>query len=227
VTNPPTESSSAELAPVPAVAPAAPKRWQVGLRTLFLLMAAVAVWLALFVNRQQIAILETRIEVGRKLAHVLIIDDPKKVAVVKMDELWMDDNRWDVHLPPGQYRICLATRKVDDHGFPLKQESRPIPAGRHRLALELRQEGETCQLRVKCDGSELLAIVERKEWASRGSTGGGEFSTSEQLPADKPVVLYRRRYMIQTSTGQFNTPPGPTEGLLLWIEPMAGSKPSP
>jgi hypothetical protein len=202
------------------------KRWQVGLRTLFLLMAAIAVWMTVIINRRQNTYLEARIRAMRPLAHELLVDDASKIAVVRMDELWMDDNRWDLHLPPGSYRLCLATRKVDDKGLPDAVKTVPIPSGRHRLALEQRQDGDLWHIRVLLDGAELLAVEETKDWASSSSTGGGDYSLSQQLPPDRPAVLFRRRYMQTDAQGRSQTPTVPSEGLILWIEPAAGSKPS-
>jgi hypothetical protein len=219
---------SPETEPAPA-APTLrrPARWQLGIRTLSLMMALIAAWLAVFINYRQIGVLNTRITAARALARELVVDDPTRFAVVKLNELWMDDNRWDLYLPPGQYRICLGTRDVPDRGFPARFVSSPLPAGRHRLALELRLDQETWKFRVKSDDSEILAIDEGKEWASRSSSGGGEFSASEQLPADQPLLLYHRRYMIKDSSGQFQSTQGPTEGLVLWIKSVPAAKPSP
>jgi hypothetical protein len=203
-----------------AVPPRRSGRWQVGIRSLFLLMAVVAVWLAVVINCQQSAYLEDRIRVMQPIARELIVDDPSKVAVVRLDDLWMDENRWDVHLPPGNYRLCVATRKVGYDGLAPMVESAPIAPGRHRLGLEIRQKGENWRIRVTSDGAELRVIEETSDWASSSSMGGGDYSTSTQLPAGEPVILYRRRYL-QDGPAEIGSrePDGPTEGLLMWIEP--------
>jgi hypothetical protein len=205
-----------------AVSVPRPGRWQVGLRTLFLLMAVVAVFLAVVINRRRSTELESRIRVMQPLARELIVDDPGKIAVVRLNDLWMDEDRWDIHLPPGNYRLCVATRGVDQKGFAPVVRSAPIAPGRHRLGMVLRRKGENWQIPVTSDGSELLTVEETKDWARSSSMGGGDFSTSTQFPADQPNILYHRRYMLDGPTGIDSTmPEGPTEGLMIWIEPVA------
>ena len=46
---------------VPAARRHGRKPWQVGLRTMFLLTAAIAVWITFFINRRENAVLESRI----------------------------------------------------------------------------------------------------------------------------------------------------------------------
>jgi hypothetical protein len=206
-----------------------PKRWQLGLRTLVLLMAVIAVWMTVVANRRRNTVLETRIRTMRPLAHELKIDDLSQIAVVKLDELWMDDERWDLFLPTGEYRVCVATREVGKQGLVASRKSAPIKAGKHRLALEFRREFDRWPIRVTSDGSELLAFEETKDWGASGSSSGaGDYSQSTQLPADQPLVLYRRRYMVKL-VGQASSvePTGPAEGLLMWIEPVGGRKLTP
>jgi hypothetical protein len=200
-------------------------RWQVGLRTLFLLMAVVAAWLAVVINRRQSTYLESRIGVMQPIARELIVDDPGRIAVVMLDDLWMDENRWDLHLPPGNYRLCVATRGIVEQGLAPVVRSAPIAPGRHRIGMVLRRKGENWQIPVTSDGAELLTVEETKDWARSSSRGGGLYETSTQFAADQPTILYHRRYLLDGPTGIGSSmPDGPTEGLLIWIEPVAGPK---
>lgn len=211
-----------------AARPPGRRWWQVGLRTLLLLTAALAVWMAFFINRRQNAVLEARIGAMVPLAHELIVGDEKKIAVVKLEEYWYDENRWDLYLPRGRYRLCLATRDLTDAGLPPALRSVPIAAGLHHLALEQWQDQDAWRITVTGDGAEKLSVVEPKEWnPGRGSTGGGQYPVSEQLPPDKPAVLFRRRFMREDCKGRMTTPSGPSEGILLWIEPMSGPDAKP
>ena len=214
LSRPPDPIADAASADRPAM-----KRWQVGLRTLFLLTAVIAVLLAVLVNRQQIRSLESRIKAMRPLARELEVDDASKIAAVKLNDLWMDEDRWDLYLPAGSFRICLATREVKDDGLAPVRKSGLIRPGRHRLAMDQWQDGELWRVKVTCDGSELFAIEEPKEFTGNGSRGGGEYSSSTQFPEDQQVILYRRRFMRPDGTGQSEVPKGPSDGLMIWIEP--------
>ncbi len=147
---------------------------------------------------------------------------------MKREELWFDENQWELYLPPGAYRLCMATRQIDNHGLAPVVKSVPFFAGRHRLALEQRDLKSGWRVVVTCDGAERIVAEEPKGWdEGSGSTGGGEFSTNAQLPADQPVVLFRRRFSKRVpgqAGSSSQTPNGPTEGLMLWIEPAVGSK---
>jgi hypothetical protein len=216
----PAALSSAEASSGDATAPRR-GRWQVGIRTLVLLTAACAVWLTFFVNRRHNAMLESRIRAMTPLAHELSVEDEKKIAVVKLDELWMDDNQWDLHLPPRAYRVCVATREITGGTFPPAAKSAALRPGRHRLVLVQERKDAMYHISVVCDGTPLVTVDEPKEWnPGVGSAGGGEFSTNQQMAADKPLVLYRKRFMHPTTKRFSTVPVGPSEGLMVWIEPL-------
>lgn len=197
---------------------------QVGLRSLFLLVAAIGVWTSYFINLREINSLNARITTVRPLARDLVIDDPSQVAVVKLQEMWYDENRWDVYLPEGQYQVCIATREITEDGIARASNRKPIPSGRHRIAFE-QQDGTTGRrLVVNLDDAKLLSVEESSDWdPGRGSVGGGQFSVSEQSPANQPVVLFRRRFMLLQSGSVSSTPTGPVNGILLWIERTNGA----
>jgi hypothetical protein len=203
-----------------------PKRpkWQIGLQSMFLLVTAVAVWTVYFSNRSAIRHLEERIESMRPLARELVVKDGEQFAIVKLEQHWYDENLWSVYIPTGEFRLCLATRDVDDTGFPPAFSSAPLAPGRHVLELdELSQDSasgnQNWRVAVQCDGHEILSAKEPKEWyPAVGSSGGGQFDTMDQQPADKPLVLFRRRFTQPGPGGRSTTPSGPADGIMLWIE---------
>src|SRR6185436_19468712 len=113
------------------------------------------------------------------LARELLVEDAKKIAVVKLEEMWIDENQWELHLPDGRYRLCLATREVDRDGFAPVVKSAPLEGGRHRIALMQKRDDAIHRITVTRDGQALLSAEEPKEWdPGRGSEGGGLFALS-------------------------------------------------
>ena len=203
-------------------------RWQVGIRTLVLLMAVIAVAMTVIVDRRQSTALEARIRAMAPLAHELKIVDVNQFAAVKLENLWMDDNRWDVYLPAGEYRLCVATREVGKERVPRPGKSARIKSGRHRLELGFQRQGDLWPIRVASDGEELFAFNESKEWGLSGSsTDPTNFSVSTQQSTGRPLILFHRRYYIMNRQGIADEPPTPSDGLILWIEPVNAPKPSP
>lgn len=200
--------------------PPGPAPWQFGLKTAILITAAVAVWSAAFVNRRQSARLSSRIAALRPLASELVVEDQDQIALLKLETLGRIDNRWDLHLPAGSYRVCLATSAIDAEGFAPVAKSAPIAPGLHRLELKVAREDETRRITVASGGATLLEVVVPKEWEA----GGGESDVSQSRitppwPADKPLILIRRRNSPAASAA------GPIDGLLLWIEPAEPTQP--
>lgn len=187
-------------------------------------MAAIGVWTAYFVNRRTNESLDKRIAALKPLARELEIKDPNKIAVVKCEELWYDENQWDLYLPSDGFRLVVATRQIDGEGQPAVNKSVPLPAGKCRLELTQTDVQTGFEVKVTRNGQELLKVEEEKGWdPGGGSSGGGQYTISEQFPPDKPVVLFRRRFTVPTKlpsgATSHQSPTGPANGLILWIEP--------
>ncbi len=209
----------------PPADPPIRRRWQIGMRTLFLLICAVAVWLGVVMNREKTRAMQARLDVIRSLARELEVEDPARIAIVKKQDQWMDEDRWDLYLPEGSYRICMATREVGDTGFAPVIKSVPIAPGRHRLALDQRTQGKVWRAVLTCDGSEQLTIEEPETFTGDSSTNSNEVSISEQFPPERPVVLSRRQFSDSKSGVGSGAPNGKSDGLMVWIEPDPGAQP--
>jgi hypothetical protein len=200
--------------------------WQVGLRTLFLLITAVAVWTVYFANRGAIRHYEERIAAMRPLVRELTVADVTKFAVIKQEPYWYDENRWELHVPPGNYRLCLATRDIDETGFPPVVQSTSLAPGRHVLALEQTKTEQGWRVAILDGDREILSHDEPQAWyPAVGSSGGGQFDSLAQQSASEPLVLFRRRFTQPQPGGRSTTPTGPADGVMLWIGPEGEDSP--
>lgn len=193
---------------------------QWSLQTLLLLTAAVAVWVAYFRLRQQIPRLEQQIASMQQMARELLVQDEKQIAVVMLPQMWFDESRWEIHLPQGEYMMRLATREIDEKGFAPAVGETLIGAGRHRIELMQSDEGNGRTITVMVDDQPSIEAEEGSDWdPSHGCSGGSEFGNCTHLSPHEPLILFRRRFYRRTKTGQNTAPKGPTDGLMLWIEP--------
>jgi len=224
MTNEPTAEPTVEggSAPFASLTRSSRRRWwQFGLRTTILVVAIAAVAMTVVNDRRRIPVLKDRIAALKPLARELSIDDPSQVAVVKLDELWYDENQWDVYLSPASaYRFCIATRAIDLDGMSPSSHATPLAGGRHLIAFERTQDdSKAWHLVVTFDGKPALKVDEPADWDWGVGWGDSGFpGVSRQLPLDRPVELFRRRFMVTTGDGSSTTPDGPCPGVLLWIE---------
>jgi hypothetical protein len=222
--------------PMPTAAPAAQatnqprrRRWQWSLTTLLLVTAAVAAWTAWYRATDEADHLQREIATMEALTRKLVVDDPGQYAVVKLLENWNDENRWRIHLPPGEtYELNLATEQVDEKGFPEPDRQFALPPGEHQLELiTTGKKGKNWRVEILVDDKTVIEVDKAADWQSGngwGETGG--FSRSEQLPLTSPLVLKRRRFMRPQANGSWQTTPDPAPGILLWIESSQFKQPA-
>ena len=193
------------------------KRWQFNIRLILLAMAALGVWMAVVVNRRAIPRLQRRVDSIRPLLNrELQVKDESQIAIVNSEETWYDDNEWQVYLPSSGYQLSLATQQIDLKNTPAAGQTAPLPAGRFRLKLTQEQHDGGWRVMVTKDGEELLKIDEPLAFRpDRLTIGGTHFTTSRQFKPSETVVLFRR-----PSLRNSLSPTKPSEGLLLWIEPV-------
>ena len=186
-----------------------------------LAITAVATWTAYWQTHQHTLRLQQQLPGLRNLARRLRVDDPDQYAVARQHELWNDDFRWRVYLPPEhQYDLRLAAEEVKGAGLAPVAAERSIAPGEHELQLTCEKVDDQWRIRVLVDGEQYLSETRPGEWnGGQGSSGGAEFTTSEQEVLSQPLVLYRCRFMVPNSQNpnNWNTPSGPSNGLLLWI----------
>ena len=85
---------------------------------------------------------------------------------------------------------------IDQQGKPSEFKSKALKPGRHRIMLMKQRNDEGWKVNVWTDDSVFLTVNEPREWGDLSrSFGSDQFSISEQLPADKPVILFRRHFL--------------------------------
>ena len=181
------------------------------LRTVFLLTAAVAVWLAYFLCSNGVARFKEQIPLMQAVAPELVVEDPQRIAVLSLPPIAMRGWRWDVYLPDGEHWLRLATRDIPRDGLPSPVGQVRLPEGRHRIALKLSRNPGGARLAVLVDGDIAVDAREGPKWAAPREY---EWGVKKELPAMEPVVLYRGGYRTNTSPRD--------DSLLLWIEPARG-----
>lgn len=204
-------------------------RWQFGLRAMLTLTALVAVWTAHVNNVREIHSLEGRIDALRPLVRDLDIPDPSFFAFVKLDALWFDDNRWDLYVPDGPFRVCLATRGIEWAGFPADFRWRPLSPGRHTMELRQSGDADAPRISVLVDGSPLMEAVETKDWSPNADTSTSEMSQGNAASwgRERCMFSFRRRFLVPQGDGSSAAPAGPGNGTLLWIERYDPDAPGP
>lgn len=204
-------------------------RWQFGLRAMLAVTALVAVWTAHVNNLREIHRLEGRIESLVLLVPELVVVDPSRFALVRLEDRWYDEHRWELFIPEGRFVLKLATRGVGQTTFPADHRSASIPSGRHLLELRQSESGDGRRIDVLVDGSPLLQAVEPADWSPRvgwSSSGMGD-GRSEPRRTDEPLILLHVRFheRIEDASGWLARPPAnPCNGIMIWIE-RAGEGP--
>ncbi len=188
---------------------------QWNLRTMFSLTAVMAVWIAYSCLLLQNARLQQEITLMQEWDGELLIKDTEQIAVVRLPETWNDENRWDIHLPEGEYVMRLATREIGEQGLAPVVEETVVNSGKHRIELLQSDEGEYRRIAVMVNDRSLIKTAEASDKKTVGSSVLAGLSTCTQFPPQEPVVLYRRRFipgMGVNMVGYIGN------GLLLWIE---------
>ncbi len=196
-------------------------RLQVGLRHILLLTLCVGAWVAHWTSLSHIAKLKPRLATLQKLAPELIVSDPSRIAIVRLESNWYSETRWDMYVPSSNFQLCLATRDIAESGYPDPYENIPLPKGLYELQIEEVTQPDGYRIRVTQNEKLLLDIVETLTLGSHGSSSSYRSGPSLQFDGSTEIDLLRRRLMVPMpgSPGSSQTPTGPTNGVLLWVKP--------
>ena len=197
--------------------------FQVGLSTLLLLTACIAVWWYDWSNRREIAQLESRLITMRPLVRELVVKDHEHIAVIQKQPTTYDEAVWHIYIPNDSLSLCSATRGLAmPNGDEVKRvppaAKAPLAAGRHMLELRVDSEKEDSVVRVLVDDEVVIETREPSSWKEgSGSRGGAHFSSQTDHLPGSPLVLFSRVYSEKwVHVGP--RAPSRGNGVRLWIE---------
>ena len=209
-------------------------RWN--LLTLMLIVPVVATWSQYFRLRQENARLRGGIQTMEGQSRKLRIEHADRLAVVRLPESWYDELKWQVALPSeeavaaggARYKLCMATRNVDSDAtaaFPPAKEF-VLPPGRHEIELKTFRKQGKWNIIALLDDNPMIEITEPADWdPGHGGAGGASWERPHQ-PSNMawPVELYRAVFSVEKPNQGFGLPDGPSNGVLLWLQPMTNSE---
>ena len=214
-------------------------RFRVRLSDLLLLTAAIAILLAHFRVRQELASTQSSVSSMRRLARELVVDDESMFAAVSRSPTLPGETLFDVFVPQPpetieRYELCLNLEAIVDFGsypaelkFPKPIDRVPITPGRHSIEVRHHEPDSTDPagkhvIEILLDDQAVMNGTRDSNWKpSGGYTSYGSMTETRQFQADAPVQLHRRRFNEPIKGGGSRSAPGdqPVNGVLLWIRP--------
>lgn len=198
-----------------------PRRYwlpQIRLITLLLLTACAAVWCGVWLAEREAFKLESQLMITRQLSRELVIKDRTMLSIIRQDELFYDENIWQVYVPREGMKIHAVTQGIDlNTAIPPPAEiSAIIHPGQHTIELKVEQRGDQWLVVVQVDMENVIQLTKDRAWnSSGGSSGGGMFDRQTDFK-EGPAIMFRRRFNSQVNGQTQAHPDG--NGVILWIE---------
>lgn len=200
-------------------------RWpQIGLSTLLLLTACIAVWCGVWLARRQTEQITSRLAQTQALSRELTIRDRTLLTAIKQDEMFPDENEWQVFVPREKMQLKLVTTQIAmSSALPTEAEkSVEIQPGVHRIGLKIAEVNAGWSVTVHVDSEEVMRVIREPEWnPNKGASGTGVFGVQMHFKDGEPAVLLRRKFEVVPPATSSHWP-GQLElgsnGVLLWIE---------
>ena len=150
------------------------------LTTILLLVAAISVWIASYVvYGQKVTEARSKLRPLQVVSNSLIVDDPVKIAVVRMDVSTVLRNfQWKAYLPPVNNDEAFVLCMAQDSNCPTKLPSIdadyvkkfPIPSGTHEISFT--EIDQTKEERAKLRAERKAAIQKMVEQSKLNPSGG-------------------------------------------------------
>ena len=157
------------------------------LTSFLLLVAAISTWVAYYVLDQQVADLKSKLRPLQIVSNSLIVDDPAKIAVVRVDvDTVLRDFRWQAYLPPvgndETFVLCLAQDPKCPKKLPSIDAAHvkkfPIPSGTHEISFVARDESEKNKAEREAQIKNIIEQIKSKG----GRAGAGAIRSQGRNP---------------------------------------------
>lgn len=215
------------------------KRIRFSITTLLLLTALVAVLVSHFRISAELALTRSKLAAANDDLRQLNIDDDSLVHAVLLPTFGPRQWRWRVFLPAGRrWRLCSSFDQLPESGLPtlvrnhdhifLNSRNKPLAGGEPfvlGVAVHKNQTDRWALTFQTLDRSTTFPIKQPPAWLEERSSVGWTSRVagkraSESEPANGPLVLLRHRKAKELPGGAITVDMEPTDGLMVWIEPI-------
>ena len=194
------------------------------LRTLLLLLTAIATTFSAWRVHREIEATNEKIEIARLLARDLKVSDESQYALVYENSVWEGERKHRIYLPPGRTYVLHVSLEAQ-YRVPASKDTAPsiesitLDPGEHTIQhfFYIEKNGST-RIHVYCDDELIYDEVHGAGWLPYNyafTEKTDEPLISIQRPTHTPLEIWR-------GVWQHPPPPGYVErvrGLILWVEP--------
>ena len=211
---------------------------QFSILTLLLTTAIIALSISLYFARLQLSVTQSQMVVMRNELRYLDPSNPEKIRVIEIPAPGRHEWRWKIDLPNDQkFVIQVAYDNIPVDGLPPKPKQsfvqHELPSEELILNVSATIFDGQWEMRWQTDptspsvefGITFPMNARDLSWFDRKSGGhtihehAGLRGTDYGEP-DSPFVLLRYRKGLRSNSVLLETDPNPTDGLIIWIEPV-------
>jgi hypothetical protein len=232
--DPSPQDNQAAIRPGAEPAGKANRRWlSFRLMDLLLVPTLVAAWLPYFLATRQFESLEAENAALRRMAEMMLVEDPSKIHVLKVRSNRYGAAEWKVFVPEwSNYELRFATEQISSLAFPREFERFPLTSGEHRISMIHKRSSEGHQFQLFVDQKPVILRNHGPEWIDYSSSSSTSTGTDvKQFAVGKPVKL--KQEWFEEELSGFPHSHGHTweevsnKGSVAWIAPAKMVHPPP
>ena len=201
-----------------SVEPMPVSRPRVSLLSLLLLTGMIASWLTTASLWSEIAPLRRELRQLRDESGTLSITDNRKPHAIELETEDPNHWKWRVWVPEGRrYEVCCVHGGVPLKGLPARNTLVWLDPGTHVIDYRLTREETRDAWSATVEAANAIDAT-RVAWGEPAwyiVRGVGRSTTA--FDADEPAVLCRYRASNDANPRTIN---GPTDGFMIWLEPV-------